>query len=400
MKTTILYEGAIFQILRCGGVARYFSELIAHLPHEFRPIVTGPRDDPPELSHPLLRYQGVATEPPAAWLRKWTRSQFQKRIAAEFNSTSADIEHWTYYEGLCRRRIERTDRPLVSTVLDFVHEQFPDLDPSGKHVQIKHDAIEAADHLICISQSTRDELCQRVPQARDKTTVIPLGTSLTEVNAEPVPPELLDKPYVLFVGRRNSYKNFAVVWRAWQRLADRLPPEARLVIVGPPMKRREAQELGWQDDESVALFPNASDAMLKGLYQQARSFIFPSKAEGFGLPSLEAMAAGTPVMVSDLPVMHEVVGGCGYYFDPDDIGMVAEMMWAAVNDTLPGRDAIVELGKKTRSTIPLVGNSTQDRDALSLHSGPGNTKSRRCGGCWFNVMTAFGVQQHQSHHSM
>jgi glycosyltransferase involved in cell wall biosynthesis len=289
-------------------------------------------------------YRGVRTEPPVSFLRKLTREKMQRRITAQFDAIQADVEHWTYYNGLCRRPIRRADRPLVVTVLDFVHEAFESLDPSGKHIAIKQDAIHAADHLICISQSTHDEMCERFPAARDKASVIPLGTSLSDVAPEPLPASLREKPYVLFVGRRNSYKNFSVVWEAWNRLRGRLPADAKLVLVGPPMKRREATELGWRDDESAILIPNASDGMLRTLYEHSQAFLFPSKAEGFGLPSLEAMSAGAPVMVSDLPVMREVVGDCGFYFDPNDADMVASLILSAIKGDLPDKQAMIRSG--------------------------------------------------------
>lgn len=341
----ILYEGAIFQILRCGGVARCFTELIRHLPADFVPTVVGPSEAPPILAHPNLNLVKVPTEPPLRFLRKLTREHLQRQITRTIDQLPAELEHWTYYNGLCRRPMRRGDRPLVVTVLDFVHETFPDLDPSGSHLAIKYDAIRMADHLICISHATHDELCRRFPEARGKASVIPLGTSLGDVQPAPLPACLKSHPYVLFVGRRNSYKNFRVVWEAWKRLRQTLPCDARLVVAGPPMKRREAAELGWRDDASVEFLDAVDDSLLKTLYQNCRGFVFPSMAEGFGLPSLEAMSVGAPVMVSDLPVMREVVGPCGYYFDPADIGMVAELIEAAIGDTLPGKDRIVANGK-------------------------------------------------------
>ncbi|WP_160149535.1 glycosyltransferase family 4 protein [Roseiconus lacunae] len=347
----ILYEGAIFQILRCGGVARYFSELIDHLPEMFEPIVLGPNAEATRLNNRSLQYISVQTEPPVSWLRKWTRDRLQRQIAQRFDSVEAEIEHWTYYGGLCRRPIRHGNRPLVVTVLDFIHEAYPSLDPSGKHVAMKTEAIKLADHLACISQSTYDELCERFPEARSKASIVPLGTSLGDTTAAPIPTALQNSPYILFVGRRNNYKNFQVVWEAWNRIADRRPKHAKLAIVGPPMKRREATALGFQNDSAAVLVPNASDEVLRGLYEHANAFVFPSKAEGFGLPSLEAMCAGTPVLVSDLPVMHEVVGDAGYFFDPENVESVAEMMLASLEGQLPDRDATVAAAKDRASTF-------------------------------------------------
>ncbi|MDV6031826.1 MAG: glycosyltransferase family 4 protein [Phycisphaera sp. RhM] len=371
----VLYEGAIFQILRRGGVARYFSELIHHLPTDCQPTVVGPAADEPELSNPQLRYDGVQTEPSVSWLRKLTRDRMQRQITQRFNAIDADVEHWTYYSGLCRRAIRRGNRPLVATILDFVHEAVPSLDPSGKHIALKYDAIAAADHLICISQATHDELCERFPDCRGKASVIPLGTSLSDITPAPLPDVLTDKPYVLFVGRRNSYKNFEVVWNAWKRLHGTLPEDAKLVVVGPPMKRREAAQLEWQDDGSAILMPNVPDALLRTLYEHARGFLFPSRAEGFGLPSLEAMSAGTPVMVSDLPVMREVVGQCGYYFDPDDVEMVAQMMRSALTESLPMQQDIVRAARQRAASF--TWQTTAQRTATVYRELAKNAKPSR-----------------------
>jgi glycosyltransferase involved in cell wall biosynthesis len=360
----VIYEGAIFQILRRGGVARCFSELIRHLPDDVHPTVVGPAvvDSAGEfgkLAHPQLRYQAVRTEPRLRWLRKLTRPGLQQRIANRFDSIEADVEHWTYYSGLCRRRIVSRQRPLVVTLLDFVHDRFPSLDPSGKHLAIKREAIHAADHLICISNSTFHELCERHPSAGAKASVIPLGTSLCDVAGTALPPELAGRPYVLFVGRRNNYKNFRVVWDAWQKIRCDLPGDARLVVVGPPMKQREATELGIHSAAGVSLIPDADDASLKTLYEQAQAFVFPSKAEGFGLPSLEAMSAGTTVLVSDLPVMREVVGDCGYYFDPHDVDAVADLIAAALKNDLPDQADLIERGRSRAATFTWDATATK-----------------------------------------
>ncbi|MEO1617518.1 MAG: glycosyltransferase family 1 protein [Planctomycetota bacterium] len=340
----VLYEGAIYQMLRQGGVARCFSELINHLPVECEPTLLGPEECRVELAHPNFRRLDVRTEPTISWLRKWTRESLQRNIIQLAQETEADLDHWTYYSGLCRRPLRKSGRPLVITVLDFVHEAYPDLDPSGKHSALKRNAIEIADQLICISHSTQAELQRRYPKHAAKATVIPLGTSLQDVTPAAAPPETLNRPYVLFVGRRNSYKNFALVWHAWHRVRHALPKEARLVVAGPPVKRRERSELGWTDQSQVISLPGVTDSVLRTLYQNASAFVFPSRAEGFGLPSLEAMACGTPVLVSDLPVMREVVGDSGYYFGIDEVSHLGNLFEASIAGQLPNASSIIERG--------------------------------------------------------
>ncbi|MEM6471782.1 MAG: glycosyltransferase family 1 protein [Planctomycetota bacterium] len=340
----VLYEGAIFQMLRQGGVARCFSELIQHLPSNCTPVLAGPAEDPPMVERSGFEFVGFQTEPAISWLRKWKRESMQRSIAAGFDSTQADVEHWTYYNGLCRRPLVRSSRPLVVTILDFVHEAFPSLDPSGKHIELKRRAIELADHLICISHSTFHELIKRHPAASSKASVIPLGTSLQDVQPSPLPKQLCGRPYVLFVGRRNSYKNFSLVWHAWNRIQASLPNDACLAVAGPPVKRRERNELEWDESKKVVSLPNVNDSVLRALYQHAKAFVFPSRAEGFGLPSLEAMACRTPVLISDLPVMREVAGDAGYYFGVDELSHLADLFAAAIENRLPAVEDVTGRG--------------------------------------------------------
>ncbi len=346
----ILYEGAIFQMLRGGGVARYFRELVQRLPGDLATTIVGPSEQTLELTRQESSYHGVRTAPPLRCLAKWTRPRYQQRIENQFNHLDADVDHWTYYNGLCRRSMVRSKRPLVVTIYDFVHEAFPTLDPSGRHIALKHRAIELADHLICISNATHNELCERFPSVRHKASVVPLGTSLSELPAASIPDELKQSPYVLFVGRRNDYKNFDAVLQAWQRLRGHRVDDAKLVLTGPPLRKNEAVWQASRDDASIVHLPDVSDSLLRGLYENAAAFVFPSKAEGFGLPSLEAMAAGTPVLASDLPVMREVVGACGYYFDPDDINELASLIKASLSGALPDvRDVVRAASERAAS---------------------------------------------------
>ena len=366
----ILYEGAIYQILRFGGVARCFTDTIRHLPRDCEPIFVGPSEDPPSFGYRAPDYVGVRTQPPVSWMRKMMRERMQRQITATFDATPADLEHWTYYSGLCRRPIRKGKRPTVVTIFDFVHESFPSLNPNGNHIAQKQRAIEVADHLICISQSTHDELCERFPAAREKSTAIPLRTSLADVVAGDLPGELVGNPYILFVGRRNSYKNFSVLWKAWQRLKGKLSPDAKLVLAGPPMKRREAAELGWEDDPSTVLIHHPCDRTLKALYENAQAFVFPSKAEGFGLPSLEAMHAGAPVIVSDIPIMREVVGECGYFFDPEDASTLSEIIESSLADHLPDRGYLIQAARERAAKFTWT--ETAEKTAEVYHQLVGN----------------------------
>ncbi|MGB7345039.1 MAG: glycosyltransferase family 1 protein [Pirellulaceae bacterium] len=334
----VLYEGAVFEIMRCGGVARYFTELINRLPSDSQPKILGPEERPEGISHPNFTYEGVRTQPPLKLIRKAWRPLQQSRIGKLIDQQSADLVHWTYYSGLCKRPIRKSKAPTVVTLYDFIHEAYPDSDPSGKHHSTKVDAIEMADRICCISQATYDELCQRHPNAADRACITPLGSGLESVTPTALPSELTNRNFLLFVGRRDSYKNFQTLWKAWNQVKDQIP-DTLLAIVGPPMKKREQADLSWNDQsDREILFAGADDALLKTLYQHCCAFVFPSKMEGFGLPVLEALSNNAPVIASTCAAFREIAGTSAYFFESDDVDHLSQLLLDAGTDSLADRE--------------------------------------------------------------
>ena len=147
--------------------------------------------------------------------------------------------------------------------------------------------------------------------------------------AHPIPPPPIDPAprYVLSVSTFEPRKNFTGLVRAWERVTARHDPALRLVLVAGR---------GWLEEEGLRLIAPHVEAgrivhlqglppdELQSLLRQAACFAFPSFAEGFGLPPLEALQAGTPVIVSDLPVFRWTLGGAALYIDPYDTEALAE----------------------------------------------------------------------------
>ncbi|MBI4083842.1 MAG: glycosyltransferase family 4 protein [Candidatus Lambdaproteobacteria bacterium] len=173
-----------------------------------------------------------------------------------------------------------------------------------------------ADAVITPSAFSRDELVRRVGIAPDRITIVPNGVDhLRRV----VPDEravsahgLSAGSYVLCIGNRAPHKNVGVLVRAMAQVRTGL----RLVIAGGRFDRVfGADRLALPSDALHLGY--VSDNTLKALYARAACFVFPSRYEGFGLPPLEAMAAGCPVIASDAAALPEVCGDAALYFDPD-----------------------------------------------------------------------------------
>ena len=184
-------------------------------------------------------------------------------------------------------------------------------------------AARRAAGFICVSDATRADLVARYPALDSRAVAIPLGVGerFAGAVAGDTPARLgLDGEYVLAVGTREPRKNLARLIEAFAGLPRELRERFRLAVAG-------AQ--GWDEsqahasaDERVAMLGFVDDADLPSLYAGASVFAFPSLGEGFGLPVLEAMAAGTPVLTSDRSSLPEVAGDAALLVDPTAISSI------------------------------------------------------------------------------
>lgn len=141
----------------------------------------------------------------------------------------------------------------------------------------------------------------------------------------------IQQPFALYVGNHKPHKNLERLLRAYARVADRM--ESRLVVVGAMSSQANPNALPYVKlvgdlslTRRVEFVGQVDDAALKGLYRSARFFVFPSLYEGFGLPVLEAMACGTPVICSNTTSLPEVAGNAALTFDPQDEEAIADAL--------------------------------------------------------------------------
>jgi glycosyltransferase involved in cell wall biosynthesis len=204
-------------------------------------------------------------------------------------------------------------------------------------------ALCLADALIADSACTREMVVQALGYPVERIWVIPLGVDHAVFHPRPVPPDFdarygLDSRYryVLYVGSENPRKNLPFLLRAFARLHQDMP-DVRLIRVGSVQYLSQAcvleqqiQELGLGD--AVLHLSAIPDGDLVLFYNRAALFVFPSLYEGFGLPVLEAMACGTPVVCSDAASLPEVAGDAALRVSPLDEEGWAEAMYRALTD--------------------------------------------------------------------
>ena len=207
----------------------------------------------------------------------------------------------------------------VITVYDMIHEKFADnLSRRDNAQQIKAHAVRRADHVICISENTRRDLIALLGVPEEKTSVVHLGYSLAMKN-DAVKPAELEKPFILYIGSRGGYKNFEGLLRAYGS-SRFLKNEFSMVCFG--REGFSASELSLAESLHISqdniLHVSGTDDILAGLYASAAVFVCPSLYEGFGIPPLEAMSFGCPVVCANVSSLPEVVGDAAELFDPTD----------------------------------------------------------------------------------
>jgi len=202
-------------------------------------------------------------------------------------------------------------------------------------------AVGRADHILTISESSKRDLVRLLNVAPEKITVHLLAADasfhpLPRAETDPILHALeLSDTYFLFVGTFEPRKNILGLLDAYALLRDSVGAAPPLVLAGNRGWLYEESlvridRLGLRD--SVLLRENISQDALPALYNRACALILPSHYEGFGLPALEAMACGTPPIVSNRSSLPEVVGDVGLQIDPDDPAALADAMRRALSD--------------------------------------------------------------------
>lgn len=343
----VLYDGEILKLQRAGGVNRYFANLISRLPLDFYPtLLVDQTDGIGRPSHPNLKvhqFRRSSDRDPSLFRKGFARlNDRYLDILGRF--IPFDVAHPTYYT-LLSGHVSKYHCPVVVNVWDMVHELFADtMDPTGWNAEQKRQSIMAADVVICISENTRNDLLRYHPAVADRVKVIYLASEMEEgmsYGPEPTPSE----PYFLYIGNRLSYKNLDRLLSAFAKLAASRR-EVKLCLVGAPFtdsEKKYLNDLGIAD--RVAQIDYTSDNHLAKLYRCSIALVYPSLYEGFGIPPLEAMACGAPVIAANSASLPEVVGDAGVLFDPFSENELLEAMFEML-DNESTRKRFIEKGRK------------------------------------------------------
>ncbi len=319
------------------GIGRYVQELVEHLAqiapqHEFVLFMNAPQfqeyEAPKNVQKVLVNAHHYSLK--EQWSFFW-----------KLRKAKLDLMHFTHFNAPILYK-----KPSVVTIHDLTLSFYPGKKMnSWLHRRAYHftlsNAVSHAKKVIAVSENTKLDLIKVLGTAQEKITVIyeGVGENFTpredrEGLAELVKKYGITKDYLLYTGVWRSHKNLINLIRAFAILKQDESFDLQLVITGKedpyyPEVRRTVKELGL---EYSVIFPGmVPEDELTALYQGAFTYVFPSLYEGFGLPPLEAMRCGTPVVASKASCIPEICGENNALFfdpyDPEDMANAIRRVW-------------------------------------------------------------------------
>ncbi len=344
-RIRVAFDHRIFAVQAYGGISRYFAGIVPQLgQHGVEARVVAP-----------LHHNAYLPDLPPALVRglRIPSLRGSRRLALRVNALAGPlltrplrphIVHETYFGA--RREAPPAAR-IVLTVYDMIHELFPDQLDDPQTRALKAAAIARADRIHCISRSTRRDLLRFYPEAEERSEVIHLACDpgFAAAAAEREGGAATERPFILHVGPREAYKNFAALLHAYAA-SPRIVRDFDLVCAGgspfAPAEQQAIAALGLAG--RVRQFP-ADDAVLRRCYARASLFVYPSLYEGFGIPILEAMASGCPVVAVNVSSVPEVCGDAALLVEQGSAEALREGIERVLDDPARAR-AMIGAGRR------------------------------------------------------
>jgi mannosyltransferase len=290
-KISITLDSGILGLQKYGGISNYWNRLVENMSSH------------PDFEATLLLPTTIINndyDGSLAAKMDCSRDEMHQTLArymSGYVKSNCDIFHTSYY-----RLPSSSSCKYVVTVYDFIYERYRKGPSRWLHSFQKKRALKRADAVICISDSTRQDTLHFCPSLDPgKVHVAHLGVDHNKFYHE-------IKDTVLFVGQRGGHKRFDIAVRAVQETKN-----LRLSIVGPLLDNEELEGLNLMLQDRWVFFGPVNGSRLREIYSSVYCSIYPSDYEGFGLPILEAMACGCPVVAANNSSLPEVGGAAALY---------------------------------------------------------------------------------------
>ncbi len=319
----IFYDHQIFSNQSHGGPSRYFVELIKQLILlNNKPTIIAPINQNIYLNdiHSQFKKEFYFKIKKKNFLTNFYNNLFSDYYFKNYNH---DLYHLTYYNSCFKSK-----KPKIITVYDLIHEKF--MNEFKLSLFPKKKIFENIDHFICISENTKKDLIKYYNIDQKNISVIYLANSLKFKGIKKFE---LSKPFFLYIGSRKRYKNFNLLLNSYSS-NKKIKDNFDIVCFGggklikDEIKNIKDFEIDLRSIHQV----DGSDELLSSLYLGAEALIYPSKYEGFGIPILEAMSLGCPVISSNTSSLPEVYGDAAITFSPNSSEELSNCLNKITND--------------------------------------------------------------------
>jgi mannosyltransferase len=337
MRNNILLDDVIFSLQKTGGISNYWYNLIMESLENNNIFYFE------DHYHSDKNYYRNSLKLPTDFIiedKSKNPLKIKRYLPVKITRKSFNVFHSSYY------RYDIGNIKNVTTLYDFMYEKyFPKYNIRRLiHSFQKYQAIKHSDYIIGISENTLNDMLKHFPEFRDKKKqVVYLG-----INKDFYPIKikrkfikiqnykLYDNSYFLYFGNRKGYKNFKLLVHAYSALLknnkDKNIPY--LVVAGGGAFSKEEIRLLRENNilSSTKKIEKIDNIELNLLYNYCSGFIYPSLYEGFGLPVIEAMKAGAPVICSNSSSIPEVAGEAAILFDPSDVFALEKSLFELLNN--------------------------------------------------------------------
>ena len=338
----IVLDPQIFNSQKYGGISRYYTEIFSILSKKKNVHVSVPLFI---TNNVYFNYSSLITVKQKRSLRiiklltslgVSTRTIIKKASYAKVIKSVAqgnfDLFIPTYYDPYFLEHID--SKPFVLTVYDMIHELFPQyfLDDVQDTAVNKKLLMEKATKIIAVSENTKRDIITLCPKIdSNKIEVIYHGCSI-KFNSD-IKVDLPSK-YILFVGARENYKNFSFLANS---IKETLLSNSELFLIcagGGKFSEKENEFIGDLGLKEKIIQRNFKEDELGIYYKNAICFVFPSMYEGFGIPVLESMASGCPIVLTNNSSFPEVAGNAGIYFENNNSEDLKEKIVKVMSDNV------------------------------------------------------------------